>query len=707
MNETSVTAEVVAAQAPGPLRAVRLFGLSVALAFLAAGCGTPVGVSRIDPQAAYRLHTVSALSEGEPSEASKTVLRRLGLMDRFEKEPAAVLAELHRGLATDDDEAHLFALADLSFLYGERTGDRSYFLASAVYAYALLFPGGGRSTTLHQSDPRLRLAYDLYNQGIAQGLAATEPAGGAGRPRGGGQRGKNAEIVLAAGSRPLPFGKMDLTLDPATLTWSGYPLEHFVSTSTLAVRGLRNRYRRPGLGAPLAASLADAAGATKPVGAERIGPRTKVPVTVLVRLEDARASLATGRVRGHVELYAADQASTVTIDGQTQPLESDPTAAMAYQLEGNPLYDLEIAAFFRGGAFGSMLPHDRTQDGLFTLQPYVRGKIPVVLVHGTASSPTRWAEMVNELEGDSRIRDRFQIWIFMYDTGNPIGYSAGRLRAALTSAVHEFDPAGTDPALQRIVVIGHSQGGLLTKLTAIDTGSRLWDHWSSRPLDSLKIPPETRELLRQSMFFTPLPFVGRVVFISTPHRGALMAGGRLASIAASLVRMPVTLMGQLANVATAFSDDARLAAILRRPPTAVDNMSPSHPFIQITSTIQTPPRIPAHSIIPVKGTGPIEDGNDGVVAYKSAHVDWAVSEKVVRWNHSVQGQPEAIEEVRRILLLHAAEAEAAGVMPPAVQAETEDTSKSIRERIRSRGGRPRLRRESRPRRTRRAAGGAF
>ena len=83
-------------------------------------------------------------------------------------------------------------------------------------------------------------------------------------------------------------------------------------------------------------------------------------------------------------------------------------------------------------------------------------------------------------------------------------------------------------------------------------------------------------------------------------------------------------------------------------------MSAHHPFIQITSSIAVPPEIPAHSIIPVKGTGPYEDGNDGVVAYQSAHVDWAASEKVVRWNHSCQGTPEAIEEVRRILLLHAA-----------------------------------------------------
>ena len=55
----------------------------------------------------------------------------------------------------------------------ERTGDREYFLASAVYAWALLFPGEAAGVQLQRSDPRLRLAYDLYNQGVAQGL--TDP----------------------------------------------------------------------------------------------------------------------------------------------------------------------------------------------------------------------------------------------------------------------------------------------------------------------------------------------------------------------------------------------------------------------------------------------------------------------------------------------------------------------------------------------------
>ena len=157
-----------------PSRADHRWVLGLAgLALIAAGCATPVGVKPVDIQTAYRLHTESALSAGQPSEPSKTVLRRLGLLDRFDEAPGAVLAELHSGLRPAGDDDRLFALAELSFLHAERTGDRAYFLASAVYAWALLFPGDATSVQLQRSDPRLRLAYDLYNQAVAQGL--TEP----------------------------------------------------------------------------------------------------------------------------------------------------------------------------------------------------------------------------------------------------------------------------------------------------------------------------------------------------------------------------------------------------------------------------------------------------------------------------------------------------------------------------------------------------
>lgn len=611
------------------------------LALLLSGCATPVGVKHVDIQTAYRLQTESALSVEQPSEPSKMVLRRLDLLDRFDAEPAWVLAELHRGLNPTDDGDRLFALAELSFLRAERSGDRAYFLASAVYAWALLFPDDQAGTPLLPSDPRYRLAYDLYNQAVAKGLAAS------------GKGDDRDEVRLAPGARKLPFGTLRISLDDTGLTWGGYRLDRFIPTTTLEVRGLRNRYRTAGIGVPLAASLAEGPASAKVVGSERLGPRVKVPVTALLRFERARAGLADGQVQGRIEVYAADQTTTVQVNGQEQPLESDPTAALAYQLEGSPVYAAEIQGFLRGGAFRGMLPKDRVQDGLFMMQPYRPGKIPVVLVHGTASSPARWAELFNELQGDPRIRERFQIWLFLYDTGNPIAYSAGRLRAALTAMVKEFDPEGQDPALRDMVVIGHSQGGLLTKLTAVDSGTRFWDRISGKPFDAIQVDPETRELLRQTAFFTPLPCVGRVVFVATPHHGALLASGRIGAIATWLVTLPVGVFSRAAEAVT-LTGDEKLLTVLRRPPTAVDNMNPENPGLKILETLRVDPRIPAHSIICVKGEGPKEEGDDGVVAYRSAHIPEAVSEKVVRWDHSCQAQPEVIEEIRRILLEHAA-----------------------------------------------------
>jgi pimeloyl-ACP methyl ester carboxylesterase len=615
-----------------------VFGLFV---LLIEGCAPPVGIEPVDIQTAYQLNTVSALSARQPSEASKTVLRRNGLIDRFETEPAHVLTELHAGLNPKSDEDKLFALAELSLLHAENTQDQAYFLASAVYAWALLFPGDGEGVRLEASDPRLRLAYDFYNQGLAQGLATRDN-----------DEPDELEVDLKPGNYKLPFGTLSITLDDTGLSWGGYQLRHFVSTSALKVRGLRNRYRTPGLGAALAVSISSKQDSKKVIGSDRLGPRTKVPVTAILQLGTARADLNRGHFKGQLALYASDQVTSIIIDGQKQTIESDPSAAFAFQLNDSPIYAMEIANFLSGGVFSGFIPKDRAQDGLFTLQPYRPGKIPLVLVHGTASSPVRWAELVNELEGDLRIRETYQIWAFVYDSGNTIAYSAGRLITALKNALQEFDPEGKDSALQRMVVVGHSQGGLLTKMTAINNDSLFWNLISNKPFDQIQVDPDTRALLQRSLFYKPLPFVNRVIFVATPHHGAMLAAYQwVTDLAAKFVTLPQTMLRGIAQAATS-SGDEKLTAILRRPPTAIDNMNPNNPGLKILASIPVSPQITAHSIIAVEGDGPKEEGDDGVVAYQSAHIDEAVSEKVVRWGHSCQGQPEVIEEIRRILLEH-------------------------------------------------------
>jgi hypothetical protein len=201
-----------------------------------------------------------------------------------------------------------------------------------------------------------------------------------------------------------------------------------------------------------------------------------------------------------------------------------------------------------------------------------------------------------------------------------------------------------------MVLIGHSQGGLLAKMTAIHSGSRLFDAASRRPLESLILSDPTRNLIRHALFVEPLPFVKRVVFIATPHRGSFLTLNRLTSWVTRFITLPLNLASAAREIATNNED----ALIGSGPiPTSVDNMNPRNRFLGALQTVPIAPGIPAHSIIAVKGKGPIEDGNDGVVAYSSAHIVGVESELVIRTGHSVQSHPMAIEEVRRILLLHA------------------------------------------------------
>ena len=214
-----------------------------------------------------------------------------------------------------------------------------------------------------------------------------------------------------------------------------------------------------------------------------------------------------------------------------------------------------------------------------------------------------------------------------------------------------MDPHGHDSALQRMVVIGHSQGGLLTKLTAIDSGNRFWENISAASLDSFDIDPEAHELLRQSLFFTPEPFVERVIFLATPHRGSYLAKGWLGGLASWLVKLPRGLLKRGFD-AIMHNQEALLIHKLKTPPTSIDNMAPGNPFIRTLASIPVVPRIKAHSIIAVQGDGPANEGSDGVVDYNSARMDGVVSEFVVRSGHSTQSHPDTIEEVRRILLEH-------------------------------------------------------
>jgi pimeloyl-ACP methyl ester carboxylesterase len=611
------------------MRRGTVFVSAIVLLCIAAGCATPIGVNQVDRAVAYHSLTANAISAERASSFSSRELINLNLYQRFADEPEKALAALHSGLAPKGDEDRMFALAELSFLHAQNSGDRSYYLAAAVYAYAFLLPGE-RGTAPRGIDPRLRWAVDLYNQALTQAAKSDE----------------GAYAIPMGGTFKLPFGEIAVEFDERDLIWSGFRMKDFIPAADLEVRGLRNRYRTPGIGAALAASIEPLDG-TAGKQSLRIPPRLRIPVTAFLRLEDPRAALASGRLKGKLEFYTQDAARSLKIGSVEFPIEYETTSALALTLEGAPVWDFEIAGF-RSGDF--TVGGANLREGLFMMHPHKTGRTPVVLVHGTASSPARWAELVNELENDPRFWENYEIWLFMYNTGNPVAYSAMLLRDALTKVVKELDPDDKDTGFKRMVVMGHSQGGLLTKMTVIDSGTQLWPF--SVPLEELGVDAETGDLLKNALLIKPLPFVRRVVFIATPHRGSYQALGILGSFASWMVNLPGRFTKLSLDLITLQGKGFLLGPKASGLPTSIDNMNPNNRFIRALSPIPIADGVVAHSIVGIDGGDQPPEGGDGVVKYSSAHIDGVASEKIVASPHSMQGHPETIQEIKRILIEH-------------------------------------------------------
>jgi pimeloyl-ACP methyl ester carboxylesterase len=293
--------------------------------------------------------------------------------------------------------------------------------------------------------------------------------------------------------------------------------------------------------------------------------------------------------------------------------------------------------------------------GLSLLRPYERGKVPVVFIHGLWSSPWSWSRMIEGLEADRALRDRYQFWTFGYSTGDPLPYSAVLLRSNLDEVRRKFDPDGSDRAFDKMVIVGHSMGGLLTKMMVQETGARLWQIISDRPVDELAGDPEDRELFRRALFYKPRPEIRRVVFIATPHRGSQVDQGPLGLLGSRLIRLPDPLRESYNRLIASNRPDFFNERFRKGLPTSVDELEWRSTILMRLDQLGLAPTIKAHSIIAVQHDPPTARGGDGMVPYDSAHLDGVASELLVSSGHLCQDKPAVIREVRRILLEHQAD----------------------------------------------------
>ena len=314
----------------------------VLFASLALGCATPVGVDIVSMETVQRSLTDSILTSDEPSVFSGEYLERLALGQLYKEQPAAAVERIRKGLGGVDDHARLFALSELSYGTARRTGDREHYLASAIYAYAFLFPTDKRESP-NQYDGRLRLALKLYDAGLAQALASGESKNGLG-------------VDLTPRILPLPFGTFELVASPKEFRYGGYTIEHAVSLDDMMIRGLRNRYRRQGIGAPLAANIVPAPGSNADPW---LPPRAKV------RSPRSCASRTSARHRtrqheGHARALRRRRDPGDRDRRRDVPTASESSAILAYRLEGAPVWDFELAGFRRARLPDPGAAHQRT-----------------------------------------------------------------------------------------------------------------------------------------------------------------------------------------------------------------------------------------------------------------------------------------------------------------------------------------------------------
>jgi len=202
-----------------------------------------------------------------------------------------------------------------------------------------------------------------------------------------------------------------------------------------------------------------------------------------------------------------------------------------------------------------------------------------------------------------------------------------------------------------MVVAGHSQGGLLTKYTVVDTGDSLVRALTGKNLDALEMPEKSKARVRHQLVLKPLPFVKTVIFLSTPHRGSFQSKAWNRNLVRWLVTLPANIVQNSLEYYDYMTDDVkRLLGDKKTVFTSADGMSPENPVLGTLAEIPLAPGVKGHSIIAVKTDGDPKLGNDGVVEYRSAHLDGMASEFIVRSGHSSQLNPLAIDEVRRILV---------------------------------------------------------
>lgn len=514
-------------------------------------------------------------------------------------------------------------LAELSYDAAKSTKPDSkafarYHASALFYAYTFLFADDLKPSA-DPFEPAFRIAIDVYNASLSALIRYEKSVR---RPF------KKQTIVY-----PLLRGEMHVTMDTAGLS---YIPESFLGVSLAqdyAASGFQNHRRQYGIGAPLILFV---------TGSE--ADRRQNPYRFIAGLRQTYAATAVMMVRSRdapSHVYCADLAildplkqDRVRIKGRTVPLEIDlslPLTGMVAQLEEQTGLLKRLS--------GDAMEQER---GLYMIGPYDPSRTPVVFIHGLASSPLVWFPMINELLADPEIRSRYQFWVYWYPSSSPILFSNRHFRTTIKDAHRRF-------GFRSAILVGHSMGGLLARLAVQRSRTEEWLSAAGiEPEEFAAAPDRMRAGMRDLLDFDPLPFVSRTVYIATPHRGSMLATGLYGYAGRCVMSVPGQIAESMSAVVSVFRERNDILTALKTEADGISNLAPGSLLFQVMPP-EKPQSVPFHSIIGNRQLTDLDWLTDTVVSYQSAHIEGAVSEKLIDSDHSVEEHVEAFLEVRRIL----------------------------------------------------------
>jgi pimeloyl-ACP methyl ester carboxylesterase len=613
------------------------------LAAAASGCAGTRYVKEREQPLNVLAGPLGLLGRGGPRPTPRTLqlLRRYDLVGRQKDQPQVALASLQKEIAADPSPDSICSYAELAYLEGQRletaknrAAALEYYGAAVAHAYwFLLDPNLDRFRNPY--DPQFRRACDLYNASLEAAMRI---------------------VVAKQGLKPgethvVQVGKKEFQIEVVPRgPWHPDDLARFEFVSDFEIEGgLTNHHHTYGLGVPLIAvrnkhDSADPAERYYP-------PGLCIPVTAFLRVEQQRSDQTADVHRCVLELYDPLYSSTIAVDGRLVPLETDLSTPLAYFLDSPAFREKDIATV---GLLDPM--HVEGIKGLYMVDPYDPNRIPVVMVHGLWSSPTTWMEMFNDLRAFPELRSRYQFWFFLYPSGQPFWTSAAQLRDALAEARQALDPAQRNPNLDQMVLVGHSMGGLVSKLQTVESGDDFWHILTDQPIEELKADPEDRARLAKAFYFHPSPSVKRVITIGTPHRGSDFANDYTRELSRRLITLP-EMMLELSNKITRENPSYFRNTDLLTMNTSIDSLAPDCPIFPVLQNAQRGSGVHYHNVVGVVARktwlGRVSESGDGIVAYESAHLDDVASELIVEADHlAVHRHPLAVLEVRRILNEH-------------------------------------------------------